>query len=262
VQGSIWRDALKRDCPDPVAALVVPVFGTIPGGVVNESNIHLKPVTHVPPSIRRRVERMLVEQQRAAVSENGSVARQLQQRKSDYRRQLADVFGRSNWRNYRQLRAESSKAPRGRRRRESRKLLDSIGFDRVRAAEVRKEFVRETRRLLTVSDLVVAPPHIPPLDDCSPWVTYTAPYDGYFWSYAWSRSDEADDPMLARYLDTSNGHIGSSIRTRLSGADDDDFVTVDYYTSLNVWHTALATGVLEGYIAFEFNASGGRRELE
>jgi hypothetical protein len=86
-------------------------------------------------------------------------------------------------------------------------------------------------------------------------VTYVAPYHGYFWSFAWSRSDEADDPVINRYLDTATGHIGSSIRTRLSGADDDDDVYVDYYTSLNVWHTTQGTGVLEAYLAFEFNAS-------
>ena len=61
--------------------------------------------------------------------------------------------------------------------------------------------------------------------------------------------------MLTRYLDMATGECGSAIQTRLSGADDDDDVEVDFLTALRVWHTAQATGPLEGYIAFEFNTS-------
>ena len=59
--------------------------------------------------------------------------------------------------------------------------------------------------------------------------------------------------MLTRYLDMATGECGSAIQTRLSGADDDDELEVDFFTALRVWHTAQATGPLEGYIAFEFN---------
>ena len=139
--------------------------------------------------------------------------------------------------------------------RESGALLDAIGFDRVRGARLRKAYLDAAKNLLAQGDLLV--PRRPHLDDdprC-PWVTYRAPYGGYSWSYEWHRSDEADDPVLERYLDTATGRIGSSIKTRLSGADDDDSLDAEYYTSLNVWHTALADAPLEGYLAFKFEKS-------
>ena len=55
--------------------------------------------------------------------------------------------------------------------------------------------------------------------------------------------------------DTTTGHIGSRMNTRISGAGDDDSLVADYYTGLNVWHTAQTTGPLEVYLAFQFTTS-------
>lgn len=41
----------------------------------------------------------------------------------------------------------------------------------------------------------------------------------------------------------------------ISGADDDDFLNADYYTSFRIWHQAIATGPLEAYLAFKFVTS-------
>lgn len=64
-----------------------------------------------------------------------------------------------------------------------------------------------------------------------------------------SQSDEPDDPVLTRYLDLSNGQIGSSIHTRLSGADDDDVVNAKYYTTFKLSHQVREAGYLEAYLA-------------
>ena len=89
----------------------------------------------------------------------------------------------------------------------------------------------------------------------SSWVAYTPPYDGHFWSYNWERSDEPDDPVLKRYLDQNNGRIGSSISTRLKGADNDDFLNAEYYTALKIWHQVPVTGKLVVYLALRFSES-------
>jgi hypothetical protein len=61
--------------------------------------------------------------------------------------------------------------------------------------------------------------------------------------------------VLTRHLDEATGRIGSSIRTYLSGADDDDFVDAEYYTCFYAWHTALADGPLDAYLVFVFRTS-------
>lgn len=85
------------------------------------------------------------------------------------------------------------------------------------------------------------------------WVVYSPPYEGYFWSFEWGRSDEPDDPVLARYLNINNGQIGSSINHRLKGADDNDFVNGVYYTAFQIWHQVQSDGQLEAYLALRVN---------
>ncbi len=85
------------------------------------------------------------------------------------------------------------------------------------------------------------------------WDFYSPPYEGYFWSFEWDRSDEPDDPTLARYLDSNNGQIGSSINTRLNGADDNDFLNAQYATGFQIWHQVRSHGPLEAYLALRVN---------
>ena len=93
----------------------------------------------------------------------------------------------------------------------------------MRADRLRKQYRDTARKLLRLDDVRIPPGVVRPDTHCSPWVTYTAPYGGWLYAYGWSRSDEASDPVLAQHLDPITGQIGSSIQTRLSGADDDDF---------------------------------------
>ena len=204
---------------------------------------------------RRRMLNALHKHDADSVRLNQAIVRELRTVRREYRRTLAALMGLAGARRYRALRSEMADAPRAQRVRESRALLDQIGFNRVRAERLRKLYLDTARKLLNLNDVRIPPGVIRPHTRCTPWVTYTAPYAGFFWSFAWSRSDEASDPVLTRHLDHITGQIGSAIDTRLSGADDDDAVEAEYYTALHAWHTAQATGPLEGYLAFEFNNS-------
>jgi hypothetical protein len=222
---------------------------------VHKADARLEPVAWLSEAVRRRARSTLLRLDEKSAKQNQALARQLMALRLEYRRSLSALMGAGGMRRYRELRGKLAKAPRSQRIRESGALLDDIGFDRVRADRLRKRYLDTARKLLRFDDV-----RIPPLGGVldtpkSPWVTYTAPYGGDFWSLAWHRSDEASNPVLARHLDRVTGRIGSSIETRLSGADDDDALEAEYYTALNTWHTALATGPLEGYLAFEFRTS-------
>ena len=221
----------------------------------HKSGVRLAPINSLSDASQRRVRNQLLQADQRSAKQNQALVRQLIASRSDYRRVVSALIGANGMRRYRELRKKLAEAPRAQRVRESRALLEQIGFNRVRAERLRKLYLDAARKLLNLNDVRIPPGGIRPHTRCSPWVTYTAPYGGFFWSFAWSRSDEASDPVLTRYLDSYTGHIGSAIETRLSGADDDDFVEAEYYTALHAWHTAQATGPLEGYLAFEFNNS-------
>ena len=223
---------------------------------MHKSAARLEAIDSLSEAVRRRTRSKLLNLDEKSAKQNQALARQLMVLRLEYRRNLSALMGTGGMRRYRELREKLAKAPRAQRIRESRALLEEIGFDRVRADRLRKKYLDNARKLLRLADLRI-PPHGGLLDahHCSPWVTYTAPYGGYFWSYVWRRSDEASNPVLTRYLDNITGHIGSAIETRLSGADDDDFLEAEYYTALNTWHTAQTTGPIEGYLAFEFRNS-------
>jgi hypothetical protein len=228
---------------------------TINRKTIHKSGVRLKPIDWLSESVRRRARSKLLAADEKSAKQNQALARQLMALRSEYRRNLAALIGAGGMRRYRELREKLAKAPRAQRIREARRLLEEIGFDRVRAERLRKQYRDTARKLLKLDDVRIPPGVVLPDTHCSPWVTYTAPYGGFFWSFAWSRSDEASNPVLTRHLDNVTGQIGSAIDTRLSGADDDDFVEAEYYTALNTWHTAQATGPLEGYLAFEFSVS-------
>ena len=221
---------------------------------IHKSDVRLEPVKSLAEVVRRTRGRLL-DLDKSAAKENSAQSRKLKALKKEYRRNLAALMGRAGLRRYQDLRRKPSKAARSKRIRESSALLDEIGIDRVRAGRLQKAYLDDARKVIALGDSDAPPPRPRAPSRDSPWVTYSAPYGGYFWSYAWDHSDEASDPVLARHLNPGSGQIGSSIKTQLSGADDDDFLNAEYYTALNVWHTALATGPLEGYLAFEFRAS-------
>jgi hypothetical protein len=222
---------------------------------LRDSRIRVEPVSSLSEAAQRRFARQLAAMEKKRAGEDRALARQLRTLRSDYRRDLTVLMGPAGMRQYRDLREKLSKASRSVKIRDANALLNEIGVDRVRASRLQKAYLEAARKLLDHGDLSVPVRDRAPYDCDSPWVTYRPPYGGFFWSFEWERSDEASNPVLTRHLDRVTGRIGSAIGTKLSGADNDDFLTAVFYTALNTWHTALATGPLEGYLAFEFRTS-------
>ena len=221
----------------------------------HDSGIRLEPVSSPPAAVRRRFSRRLLDVDRTSTANMRSLVRAITSAKSEYRRTRAAIVGADGLRRYSMLRKKLARVSRSARIRQSNALLEEIGVDRALTIRLRKAYLDAVRKLRDFGQLPVPPRDIAPFDCASPWVTYTAPYGGFLWSFAWERSDEPDNPVLVRHLDPMTGQIGSSIEAQLSGADNDDFLTAEYYTALTAWHTALATGPLEGYLAFEFRTS-------
>jgi len=202
----------------------------------------------------RSARRDLLKLQKDRSDEIKSNARELKSLGARYRSDLSELIGASGMRQLRSIRKNRSTMTRSQRTRLINRVLEDEGIDRARLRRLQRAYSDRARLLLPHGDFTnVRPPKLP--GGCEPWVTYTAPYAGYFWAYQWTRTSNVDVPDLSRYLDTATGHIGSSMNTRISGAGDDDSLVADYYTGLNVWHTAQTTGPLEVYLAFEFKTS-------
>jgi hypothetical protein len=211
------------------------------------------------PAAQRRVQATLKNIDRESIRANDGLRRQLRALRATYRGELEDLLGGQAIRELDAIRRRGAKLSRSQRKRQSQAVLDAVGVDRARIAALRLPSLAAGRDILSGE---VPPVRAPDEGPCtSPWVTYSAPYSGYSWSFNWRRSSNPDNPALTRYLDPTTGRIGSSIATRVSGAGDDDDLEADYYTSLHVWHTPLATGPLEVYLAFEFTGSTYRGKV-
>src|SRR5262249_37081066 len=159
-----------------------------------------------------------------------------------YQPELSRLIGPRGMRELSAIRSARSKLTRSQRTRKSLAVLSEHGVDRAHLLDLRRPYLRKVRDLFSEATNI-DPARNLPLGGCdTPWVTYSAPYAGYVWSYKWDRTSNPRIPVLERYLDTATGRIGSRIETQVSGADDDDSLHAEYYTGLNLWHTPLATG--------------------
>lgn len=218
----------------------------------HDSAIRLEPVSWLTVPARRRIVGALTELDRERKKERKALAHQLGELRAEYRADIAAFVGNDAWRRYAALQKRSGRTRRSHWIREAAALREELGFDRGGARRIRKKYVGWVAALF--ADGTFARPS-DVLDGRSPWVTYAPPYAGSFWSYAWDRSGNVSKPVLARYLDQASGRTGSSIRTRLDGADNDDHLSTEYYTCHYAWHTALANGPLDAYLALTFRSS-------
>ncbi len=172
----------------------------------------------------------------------------------DYLKELTSLVGIRGIRELSEIRA-GRQLMRSQKIRRSIAVLETTGLTREHIRVLSHPFLVRSRDILadatqaTEYELL----HDGPCE--SPWVTYQPPFSGYVWSYNWHRSSGPANPVLARYLDTATGRIGSSIQVKDPDAGDDDDLSVDYYTGLNVWHTPLSTGPLEVYLVFKYVSS-------
>lgn len=203
----------------------------------------------------RRARRAIESVERDATRRNKNVAGELARIQAQYRRDLAKMLGAKGMRELDAIRNARARTARSRRIKQSLAALNRIGVSRAQILELRLPYLNRAREILDGLNSV-APLSLPDYPTCdNTWVTYRAPFAGYSWSYAWERTSNPSNPVLERYLDTQTGAIGSRIDVKVSGADDYDFLSANYYTGLSLWHTPLSTGVLEVYLAFEFNNS-------
>lgn len=220
----------------------------------HESQVQLGPVD-APASVQRRMQTALGKTASESIRANTAIARELRSLQTEYRKELAKLVGAPAMRDLNALRASRSELTRSQRTRRSRAVLEDAGVDPAEVAAVRRRYLDAARDLLARASETF--PYRTPSDRLcdGPWVTYTAPFGGWVWSFNWQRTANPADPTLTRYLDVTTGRIGSRIRTKVSGAGDDDRLVAEYYTGLNVWHTPSKTGPLEVYVAFEFATS-------
>ncbi|MCP4263201.1 MAG: hypothetical protein GY774_37685 [Planctomycetes bacterium] len=211
---------------------------------MHEFDYDLQPHREVPEKVQQIARQATLVHHEERSAQMKALTSRLKQQGSEYAQELRSIIGSQKLKRLCASRSADVGA-----------LLTDAGVDIDRMNQFKAEHTKKAR-LLNEYDkfkkpdaaFIAEPPPCQGTSDS--WVVYSPPYPGFFWSYEWSRSDEPDDPVLTRYLDQSNGQIGSSIHTRLSGADDDDFVNVDYYTAFKLWHQVRETGHLEAYLAF------------
>lgn len=243
-----------------------------------ETGFELKQVPEIPTRVQQNARQATLDHNQERMLQRQALTRQVKQQRSEYLKKLNSIIGIGNLDKYSTFRTRSkqrllSKTPAGAKNEahiekeklqvvaELNKFLNSIGFDHKRLTKLQRKHLDNIRPLI-MTDQLNRTDHALLLHEPPPyemgsgtWVAYAPPYDGYFWSYNWEHSDEPDDPVLTRYLNQNNGRIGSSISTRLKGADNDDSLNAEYYTALKIWHQVPAAGKLEVYLAIRFAKS-------
>lgn len=202
----------------------------------------------VPEKFQEAARRVTLANQEMRTAKMKSRTLQLKQLGKEYKQELGAILGTKELKTLRSSKVKDSS------------LIDANADNNIgKINQLKAEYVKKVSLLhdnlhkeLAVDPPTVVFPQPNPVSNNN-WAFYTPPYDGFFWSFEWNRSDEPDDPILARYLDNNNGQIGSTINTRLKGADDSDFLNAQYATGFQIWHQVQVDGPLEAYIALRVN---------
>jgi hypothetical protein len=202
----------------------------------------------VPKKFQEAARRVTLANQEMLSAKMKSRTLQLKQLGTEYRQELGAILGTKELKTLRSSKAKDN-------------YLEDTNSD-TNIGEINQLKAKYVKKASLLHDNLHTQPALDPPTVALPlpnpgsnnnWDFYTPPYDGYFWSFEWDRSDKPDDPILARYIDSNNGQIGSSINTRLKGADDSDFLNAQYATGFNIWHQVRADGPLEAYIVLRVN---------
>src|SRR6266567_6337746 len=128
----------------------------------------------------RSVRRDLLELEKDRTDAIKSNARELKSLDARYRSNLSELIGASGMRQLRNIRKNRSTMSRSQRTRRINQVLEDEGIDRAKLRRLQRAYSDDARMLLPHGDLTnLRPPRLP--GTCEPWVTYTAPYAGYFW---------------------------------------------------------------------------------
>lgn len=174
--------------------------------------------------------------------------RELDVVQADYNKRLTKLLGRSGMLELDAIR--NRKLNRAQKKRRVAALLKELDVEPSDISDVRRRSHRGSQELTTHPAIPLRVPYDPPCG--GPVVTYTPPYRAYYWEYHWQRSSNARVPLMDRYVNSDTGRVGSRLRTSVAHPDNDDRVSVEYYTGINFWHVPQSTGPLEIVLTFAF----------
>ena len=195
---------------------------------VHKSDFRMAKRGSTPAGIRR-VAAAFKRRDTEAVRSIRSLSRELDALRSDYLARRLTLIGRDG----------------------SRELNAIAGARLNRAQKLRRAFLKKALALMGRPLPAIKHPHD---DACaaSPVTMYTPPYGGWYWTLFSDRTPNFREPVVDRYLDTSNGRLGSSITTKILEAGDDDDLYVEYRTGFMFTHTPQIDGVLDVTLTFKF----------
>lgn len=212
------------------------------------SDFRLAKAGSTPAGIRRMAAAIKRRDKDAARSSR-AINRELDALRSEYHARLSELIGREGVRGLDAI--GSARLSRAQKERRAFLILKERGVDGLRISQLRRTFLKQA---LAVMGRPLPAIRIPHDDACAanPVTTYGPPYGGWYWSFYWERTSNFRDPVIDRYLDTSNGRLGSIIETRILESGDDDRVYVEYRTGFTLQHTPQIDGVLDVKLTFAF----------
>jgi len=233
-----------------------------------------------PPGDGASAETLLVNQQlleryRASVLDRQQKIVKAENLIADWRNTVTEKVGEANWkkfieysRNQREsqfglkdlshdpdglakLASAKSKA-----REKSLNLLRDAKLEPGSLKPIHRRFAKELDDLLSptepkVQRLEIVPEsEVPPpirVGKTNPWTTRRPPYDGWNWSYSWTRWG-GHNPDLVSYLDVAAGSIGHRSEYQNYSAGDWDGLWLEFDTSVGVWYWPPHAGQVDMWI--------------
>jgi hypothetical protein len=236
---------------------------------------HLPPPGDGTSAETRSVSEQLLERYRSSVLDREQKIVKVENVIADWKTAVIDKVGEANWkkfieysRNQRQsqyglkdltydpdglakLDSAKSKA-----RENSLRFLKDATLEPGDLKPIHRRFSKEIDDLLSpteprVHGLEIVPESQVPqgirVRKTNPWTFRAPPYDGWNWSYSWTRWG-GHDPDLVNYLNVTSGSIGHRSEYQNYGAGDSDGLWLEFDTSVGVWYWPPHAGQVDLYI--------------
>lgn len=224
-------------------------------------------VLSVSQRLLERYSSSAMEKQEKLVKAEGLIA--------DWKNAVLDKVGEANWKkflDYSRNQRESqfglkdlSHDPDGldklasakrRAREKSLDLLKEAKLGPGGLKSIHRKFSKELNDLLSPEEPKVGrlemvpesevPPHVL-TGKANPWTIRKPPYDGWNWSYSWTRWG-GHDPSLVNYLNVSTGGIGHRSEYQNYSAGDWDGLWLEFDTNVGVWYWPPHAGQVDMWI--------------
>ena len=141
-------------------------------------------------------------------------------------------------------------------REKSQDLFKEANFEPGSLKTIHRRYTKQLDDLLKpekpkVQRLEMVPENQIPEDVFSgksnPWTIRTPPYDGWAWSYSWTRVG-GSDPGLTNYLNVATGSVGHRSNYQNYDAGDLDYLWLDFNTNIGVWYWPPHAGQVDIWI--------------